>query len=64
VWIDYRKAFDSVPHSWIEKSIEPIGVKNKIIKFCRLSMEKWSTQIKLKTNKGLMQSRAIKINRR
>jgi hypothetical protein len=20
-WIDYQKAFDSVPHSWIEKSI-------------------------------------------
>jgi hypothetical protein len=22
VWIDYQKAFDSVPHSWIEKSTE------------------------------------------
>ena len=21
-WIDYRKAFDSVPHSWIEKTLE------------------------------------------
>jgi len=21
-WIDYQKAFDSVPHSWVEKSIE------------------------------------------
>jgi hypothetical protein len=20
-WIDYQKAFDSVPHSWIEKSV-------------------------------------------
>ena len=21
-WIDYQKGFDSVPHSWVEKSIE------------------------------------------
>jgi hypothetical protein len=26
-------------------------------------MEKWSTQLQLETNKGLMQSRSIKINR-
>jgi hypothetical protein len=30
-WIDYQKAFDSVPHSWIEKSTELIGVNNKIV---------------------------------
>jgi hypothetical protein len=40
-WTDYQKAFDNVPHSWIEKSIELIGVNYKIVKFCsKLSMEK------------------------
>jgi hypothetical protein len=39
-WIDYQKAFDSVTHSWIEKSIELVGVNNKIVKFCKLSMGK------------------------
>jgi hypothetical protein len=39
-WIDYQKAFDSVPHSWIEKSIELIGGNNKIVKSCKLSMDK------------------------
>jgi hypothetical protein len=62
-WIDYQKAFDSVPHIWIEKSIELIGVNNKIVKFCKLSMGKWSTKLQLKTNQELMQSRLIKINR-
>jgi hypothetical protein len=61
-WIDYQKAFDSVPPSWIEKSIELIGVNNKIVKFCKLSMEKWSTKLQLKTNQELIQSRLIKIN--
>jgi hypothetical protein len=49
-WIDYQKAFDSVPHSWIEKSIEMIGMNNKIVKFCNISMEKWSTKLQLKKN--------------
>jgi hypothetical protein len=62
-WIDYQKAFDSVQHSWIEKSIELIRVNNKIVKFCMFSMEKWSTKLQLKTNQLLMQSRLIKINR-
>jgi hypothetical protein len=38
-WIDYQKAFDSVPHSWVEKSIELLGVNSKILTFCKLSIE-------------------------
>jgi hypothetical protein len=30
-WIDYQKVFDRVPHSWIIKSLELIGVNNKVI---------------------------------
>jgi hypothetical protein len=44
-WIDYQKAFDSVVHSWIETSIELIGVNSKIVKLCKLSVEKWSTNL-------------------
>jgi hypothetical protein len=62
-WIEYQKAFDSVTRSSIEKSIELIGVNYKIVKFCKLSMEKCSTKLQLKTNQELIQSRLIKINR-
>ena len=48
-WIDYQKAFDSVPHSWMEKSIELVGVNSKIVIFCKLFMEKWNTRLILKT---------------
>ena len=44
-WIDYQKAFDSVPHSWVEKSIELVGVNSKIVRFFELSMEKWNTRL-------------------
>jgi hypothetical protein len=62
--IDYQKAFDSVPHtcSWIEKSTELAEMNNKIVKFWKLSMDRWSTRLQLQINKGLMQSRCIKIN--
>jgi hypothetical protein len=33
VWIDYQKAFDRVPHSWVIKSLELIGINNKLIAF-------------------------------
>ena len=41
-WIDYQKAFDSVPHRWVEKSVAFVGVKSKIVRFCKLFMEKWN----------------------
>jgi len=40
VWIDYQKGFESVPHSWVEKSIELVEVNSNIVRFCKLSMEK------------------------
>ena len=50
--IEYQKASDSVPHSWVEKSIELAGVNNKIVRFCKLSMEKWNTRLFLKNTAG------------
>jgi hypothetical protein len=61
--IDYEKAFDSVVHSWIETSIELIGVNDENVKFCKLYKEKWITKLQLKTNQELLQSKLIKVNR-
>jgi len=35
-WIDYQKTFDSIPHSWVEKSIALVGVNSKIAIFFKL----------------------------
>jgi hypothetical protein len=40
-----------------------IGVNNKMVKFCKLSLEEWSIEFQLKTGTGVLQSRSIKINR-
>jgi len=60
-WIDYQKTFDSVQHSLVEKSIALLGVNSKIVRFCKLSMEKWNTRLFLKTKLEVMQSQPIQI---
>ena len=37
-WIDYKKAFDSLPHSKIAKCLEIVGVSGNIRQFLRLAM--------------------------
>ena len=29
-WIDYKKDFDSLPHSWIAKSLQMLSISNNI----------------------------------
>jgi hypothetical protein len=37
--------------------------EQRTVKFCKLSMEKWSTKLQLKSNQEFMQSSLIRINR-
>ena len=37
-WIDYKKAYDMVPHSWILESLELVQVSHNILKFLKRSM--------------------------
>ena len=41
--MDYQKAFDRVPHNWIIKSLELIGINNKVIAFTKKVMTYWTT---------------------
>jgi len=44
-WIDYKKAYDSVPHSWILKSLEMMKVNRGTVKFISEAMLKWKTRL-------------------
>ena len=44
-WIDYRKAYDMVPHSWIEEVIGMMGIADNIKKFMLDSMQRWKTRL-------------------
>ena len=42
-WIDYKKAYDMVPHSWLKEVVQLMGVADNIKKLLFNSMEKWRT---------------------
>ena len=44
-WIDYRKAYDMVPHSWIQKCMEMFGVAVNVGSFANISMKQWNTEV-------------------
>ncbi|XP_044745138.1 uncharacterized protein LOC123307002 [Coccinella septempunctata] len=44
-WIDYQKAYDSVPHSWLLKVLEIYKVNKRIIHLLRFLMSTWRTTI-------------------
>ena len=51
-WIDYRKAFDSVPHTWILKVLQMYKMSPTIINFLTTSMKEWKTNLYLNHSKG------------
>lgn len=44
-WIDYRKAYDMVPHSWIHECIEMFGIAKNVERFLKDSMTRWRTEL-------------------
>ena len=60
-WIDYRKAYDSVPHSWILKTLSIYKFNNKLINFMEKSMKSWSTTMYLNHVQGIITTEKISI---
>ncbi len=60
-WIDYKKAFDSVPHTGIEKCLEIYQVFPTTIKLIVQSMKNWKTTLNLHHVNGSVTSRPINI---
>ena len=43
--VEYRKTYDMVPHSWIQKCIEMFGVAVNVRSFVNTSMKQWNTEL-------------------
>lgn len=57
-WIDFKKAYDMVPHSWIVESLRMFGIVENLIHLLSISMAKWKTN--LMANKKSLGSVAVK----
>ena len=62
-WIDYKKAFDSVPHDWILKALNIYKISPIISNFLKTSMDNWKTRLLLSHSEGMSKSDYIKIKR-
>ena len=46
-WIDYRKAYDSVPHSWLLEVLKMYKIADNVCNFLESSMCMWKTTLTL-----------------
>ena len=44
-WINYRKAYNVVQQSWIQKCIEMFEVVANVRSFVKASMKQWNTEL-------------------
>lgn len=47
-YIDYKKAFDSIPHSWLQEVLSIYKINTQIITLLQKLMEKWETCLVLR----------------
>jgi hypothetical protein len=48
-FIDYKKAFDSVPHQWLTKILKLYKINDQIVTFLEQAMSTWRTRVQLQT---------------
>lgn len=44
-WIDYKKAYDMIPHSWISECLELFGINDQIRRLIEESMKSWRVEL-------------------
>ena len=60
-WIDYKKAFDSVPHSWILACFRMYKINPVLTTFIEASMRQWKTNMVLVHENGVLETGPISI---
>ncbi|XP_050550436.1 uncharacterized protein LOC118279092 [Spodoptera frugiperda] len=62
-YIDYKKAFDSIPHSWLLEILQIYKINPEIIKFLKNIMSQWKTTLQLNYRNNTITTRQITIKK-
>jgi len=60
-YIDYRNAFDSVPHSWLIRVLQIYKIDPQIINSLQQLMKKWTATLQVKAKNLRIMSDPIRI---
>ena len=60
-WIDVKKSFDSVSHSWLIRMLELHRFPSKIVNIFRNIINSWSVQISIPVKDGFKESKIINL---
>ena len=44
-WIDYKKAYDFIPHSWISECMEIFGIAENVRSFLKRRTSQWKLSL-------------------
>ena len=66
-WIDYKKAYDFIPHSWIKECTELMGIAGNVRELLLKSMKQWKLSLTsngnelgdVKVNRGIFQGDSL-----
>ena len=59
VWLNYKKAFDSVPHDWVIKCLQLAKVPTIIIQAIQSLMNKWKTRVHLYGESNTIETKLV-----
>ena len=59
IWLDYQKAFDSIPHDWMIQSLRLAKIPEKLIAAIETLTKQWATMVELHGNQSSITSDVI-----
>ena len=62
-WIDYQKAYDSVPHEWLLKVLKIYKINPTIQRFLKNTMRTWKTRLCVKTKQCSIETDFIHVKK-
>ena len=59
IWLDYQKAFDSIPHDWMIQSLRLAKIPEKLVTAIETLAKQWATIVQLQRGKSSITSDVI-----
>lgn len=60
-YIDYQKAFDSIPHSWLIDVLDMYKIDPLVVSFLKVQMQRWTTRLQICTQNDYVNAGEINI---